>query len=80
MTIGADSALHRVIEATDAISTTASSHKRCFVLEVMGRNCGYLALVSALACEADWVFVPEVPPVPDWPEKMCSKVKRVQPV
>nr|VZI07093.1 unnamed protein product [Spirometra erinaceieuropaei] len=76
MTIGADSALHRVIEATDAISTTASSHKRCFILEVMGRACGYLALVSALACEADWVFIPEVPPTDDWPDKLCSKVQR----
>ena len=41
MTIGADSALHRIIEAVDCIFTTAQSHQRCFVLEVMGRNCGY---------------------------------------
>ncbi|VDP28969.1 unnamed protein product [Schistosoma mattheei] len=54
MTIGADSALHRIIEATDAISTTAHSHQRCFILEVMGRHCGYLALVASMACEADW--------------------------
>lgn len=77
MTIGADSALHRIIEAADAIMTTAHSHQRCFILEVMGRNCGYLALLSALACEADWVFIPEVPPAENWPELMCSKVKRV---
>ncbi|OAF71300.1 ATP-dependent 6-phosphofructokinase, partial [Intoshia linei] len=49
MTIGADSALHRIIESIDHISTTAFSHQRCFILEVMGRNCGYLALLSALA-------------------------------
>jgi len=40
MTIGTDTALHRIIEAVDAIGTTASSHQRCFVLEVMGRHCG----------------------------------------
>ena len=44
MTIGADSAIHRIVEAIDAIVTTASSHQRCFVMEVMGRNCGYLGL------------------------------------
>lgn len=43
MTIGTDTALHRIIEAVDAISTTATSHQRCFVLEVMGRHCGYVA-------------------------------------
>ena len=40
MTIGTDTALHRIIEAVDAIVTTASSHQRCFVMEVMGRHCG----------------------------------------
>lgn len=40
MTIGTDTALHRIIEAVDAIGTTASSHQRCFVMEVMGRHCG----------------------------------------
>ncbi|KAF3857851.1 hypothetical protein F7725_011052, partial [Dissostichus mawsoni] len=57
MTIGTDSALHRIIEVIDAIMTTAQSHQRTFVLEVMGRHCGYLALVSALACGADWLVV-----------------------
>ncbi len=40
MTIGADSALHRIVEALDAISSTAASHKRSFVVEVMGRRSG----------------------------------------
>ncbi|TNN08396.1 ATP-dependent 6-phosphofructokinase isoform 2 [Schistosoma japonicum] len=75
MTIGADSALHRIIEATDAISTTACSHQRCFILEVMGRHCGYLALVASMACEADWVFIPEMPPGDDWREKLCHKLR-----
>ena len=46
MTIGTDSALHRIIEAVDAIRFTASSHQRTFIMEVMGRHCGYLALVN----------------------------------
>ena len=40
MTIGTDSALHRIIEAIDAIVATAYSHKRTFIMEVMGRHCG----------------------------------------
>ncbi|XP_053186505.1 ATP-dependent 6-phosphofructokinase, platelet type-like isoform X1 [Scomber japonicus] len=74
MTIGTDSALHRIIEVVDAIMTTAQSHQRTFVLEVMGRHCGYLALVSALACGADWVFIPEMPPEDGWEESMCQKL------
>ncbi|XP_036127289.1 ATP-dependent 6-phosphofructokinase, platelet type [Molossus molossus] len=74
MTIGTDSALHRIIEVIDAIMTTAQSHQRTFVLEVMGRHCGYLALVSALACGADWVFLPESPPEDGWQETMCTKL------
>lgn len=74
MTIGTDSALHRIIEVVDAIMTTAQSHQRTFVLEVMGRHCGYLALVSALACGADWVFLPEAPPEEGWQENMCVKL------
>eukprot|EP00079_Xenopus_tropicalis_P036304 XP_017950075.1 PREDICTED: ATP-dependent 6-phosphofructokinase, platelet type isoform X8 [Xenopus tropicalis] len=74
MTIGTDSALHRIIEVVDAIMTTAQSHQRTFVLEVMGRHCGYLALVSALACGADWVFIPEYPPEEGWEDMMCNKL------
>ncbi|XP_065296343.1 ATP-dependent 6-phosphofructokinase isoform X6 [Dermacentor albipictus] len=74
MTIGTDSALHRIMEAVDAIATTASSHRRTFILEVMGRHCGYLAVVAALASEADFVFFPECPPDSDWPKVLCSKL------
>ncbi|XP_022323820.2 ATP-dependent 6-phosphofructokinase-like isoform X1 [Crassostrea virginica] len=74
MTIGADSALHRIVEAVDCIATTASSHQRCFVMEVMGRHCGYLALVGALATEADWVFIPEWPPEEGWEDTLCKKL------
>jgi 6-phosphofructokinase 1 len=73
MTIGADTALHRITEAIDAIHSTASSHQRSFVIEVMGRNCGYLALMSAVAAGANWVLIPESPPdTDDWAETMCE--------
>eukprot|EP00092_Neocalanus_flemingeri_P021987 GFUD01023845.1.p1 GENE.GFUD01023845.1~~GFUD01023845.1.p1 ORF type:complete len:801 (+),score=260.29 GFUD01023845.1:62-2464(+) len=74
MTIGTDSALHRIIEAVDAIMPTALSHQRTFIMEVMGRHCGYLALVAGIVSEADWVFVPEWPPEANWPEKLCKKL------
>ncbi|XP_064110853.1 ATP-dependent 6-phosphofructokinase-like isoform X3 [Macrobrachium nipponense] len=76
MTIGTDSALHRIIEAVDAISSTAYSHQRCFILEVMGRHCGYLALVAGLTSEADYIFIPENPPPENWGEKLCSKLQQ----
>ncbi|XP_067936194.1 ATP-dependent 6-phosphofructokinase-like [Watersipora subatra] len=75
MTIGTDTALHRIVEAVDAITTTATSHQRCFVLEVMGRHCGYLALVGALACEAHFTFVPEYPHKDHWEERLCEKLR-----
>lgn len=76
MTIGADTALHRITEAVDVITSTASSHQRSFVVEVMGRNCGYLAMMGALASGADWLFIPEVPPDPDtWRDDMCAVLK-----
>jgi 6-phosphofructokinase 1 len=77
VTIGADTALHRITEAIDAISSTAASHQRSFVVEVMGRNCGYLALMGALATGADWVLIPEMPPqLDDWEQAMCDALKR----
>ena len=75
ITTGADTALHRIIDATDAIASTAASHQRSFVVEVMGRNCGYLALMAGMASGADWVLIPESPPdVDDWEAKMCEKL------
>ncbi len=76
MTIGADTALHRITEAVDAISSTAASHQRTFVVEVMGRNCGYLALMAGIATGADFVLIPENPPDADsWENKMCTDLK-----
>ncbi|XP_060776249.1 phosphofructokinase, muscle b isoform X1 [Neoarius graeffei] len=74
MTIGTDSALHRIMEVVDAITTTAQSHQRAFILEVMGRHCGYLALVTALASGADWVFIPEMPPEEGWEDHLCRRL------
>ncbi|XP_043284111.1 ATP-dependent 6-phosphofructokinase isoform X1 [Venturia canescens] len=76
MTIGTDSALHRIIESIDAIVSTAYSHQRTFIMEVMGRHCGYLGIVGALAAEADYVFFPESPPSVDWPVKLCKKLEQ----
>ncbi|MEJ2446507.1 MAG: 6-phosphofructokinase [Anaerolineales bacterium] len=76
MTIGADTALTRITDAVDIITSTASSHQRSFVVEVMGRNCGYLAMMGALASGADWLFIPEVPAHPDtWRAEMCAALE-----
>ena len=75
MTIGADTALHRIVEAMDALRSTASSHQRSFVVEVMGRHCGYLAVMAGLATAANWVLIPENPPGPDWPQQICRDIK-----
>ncbi|EJW04323.1 6-phosphofructokinase [Edhazardia aedis USNM 41457] len=60
-TLGADSCLHRVIECIDSLSSTMASHKRSFIIEVMGRRCGWIALMSHFAVGSEYVFLPEVP-------------------
>ena len=65
VTIGVDTALNIALEAIDRLKTTASSHQRAFLLEVMGRDCGYLALMAAIAGGAEAVVIPEVPTDPD---------------
>jgi 6-phosphofructokinase 1 len=59
MALGVDTALNNIIYAVDCIKDTASSHARAFVIEVMGRNSGYLASVSAIATGAEYALVPE---------------------
>ena len=59
--LGVDTALNIIRHSIDSIRDTASSFSRAFVVEVMGRHCGYLALVSALSCGAEVCLVPEVP-------------------
>ncbi|MGL4650674.1 MAG: 6-phosphofructokinase, partial [Caldilineaceae bacterium] len=73
ITIGADTALHRIVEAVDAIGSTAASHQRSFVIEVMGRRSGYLALMAAIATGAVWCLIPESPPdVENWQDKLAE--------
>ena len=78
MTVGTDTALARIISALDALRSTAASHQRTFVIEVMGRRCGYLALVSALAGGCDAVFIPEMPPGPNWRDELCERLERAR--
>lgn len=71
-TIGFDTALNTVCEAIDKIRDTCSSHDRCNVVEVMGRNAGYLALHAAVATGAEAYLLPEIPfEVSD----ICDKIK-----
>ncbi len=60
MAIGVDTCLNTIVEAVDKIKDTAASHQRAFVVEVMGRHSGYLALMSALASGAEVAVIPEV--------------------
>lgn len=78
LTIGGLTALHRICEAIDSISSTASSHSRAFVVEVMGRHCGWLALLAGLSTGADYIFIPEQPPKGEsWEEEMCEVLRAV---
>ncbi len=65
LTIGVDTALNTALEAIDRLKTTASSHQRAFLVEVMGRAHGYLALMAGIAGGADVVVIPEVESDPD---------------
>lgn len=60
VTIGYDTALNTIMDAMDKIRDTATSHERLFFVEVMGRNCGYLALNSAIASGAEAAIIPEI--------------------
>ncbi len=60
VTIGYNTALNTIVEAVDKIRDTASSHERLFFIEVMGRNCGALALNSAIAAGAEAAIIPEI--------------------
>ncbi len=60
MAIGVDTAMNTIVEACDRICDTASAHRRTFIIEVMGRDCGYLAMTSAVAAGADVVLIREL--------------------
>ncbi len=59
--IGVDTALNTIMEAVDKLRDTASSHGRAFLIETMGRNSGYLAVLAGIVCGAEIVLMPEVP-------------------
>lgn len=79
-TIGCYSSLTRICDAVDDVFDTAFSHQRGFVIEVMGRHCGWLALMSAISTGADWLFIPEMPPKDGWEDEMCSVITKVFPL
>jgi 6-phosphofructokinase 1 len=70
-TFGFDTAVNTAVEAIDKLHTTAESHDRVIVMEVMGRHAGFIALHSGLAGTADVILIPEIPYDID---KVCEKV------
>ena len=62
MCIGVDTAMNTILDALDRLRDTATSHQRAFIIEVMGRNCGYLALTGGILGGAEIVITPERPP------------------
>jgi ATP-dependent phosphofructokinase / diphosphate-dependent phosphofructokinase len=70
-TFGFDTAVNTAIEAIDKLHTTAESHDRVMVIEVMGRDAGFIALHSGVAASADVVLIPEIPYDI---EKVCEKI------
>ncbi|MGB8476528.1 MAG: ATP-dependent 6-phosphofructokinase [Candidatus Acidiferrum sp.] len=66
MSIGCDTALNVALESIDRIKVTAASHERAFLVEVMGRNCGYLALISGIAGGAECIVLPEAETDPEF--------------
>jgi 6-phosphofructokinase 1 len=65
VTLGVDTALNIALESIDRLKTTADSHRRGFLVEVMGRKCGYLALMAGIAGGAEAVVIPEAETSPD---------------
>lgn len=65
ITIGVDTALNIALEAIDRLKVTASSHQRAFLIETMGRNCGYIALMTGIAGGAEAIVIPEIDTDPE---------------
>jgi len=65
VTIGVDTALNVALSAIDNLKVTASSHRRALLVEVMGRKCGYLALMAGIAGGAEAIVIPEVEVIPE---------------
>jgi 6-phosphofructokinase 1 len=73
VTIGVDTALNVALNAIDNLKVTASSHRRAFLVEVMGRKCGYLALMAGIAGGAEAVVLPEVAMTPEHLAELIQK-------
>ncbi len=73
MTIGVDTALNIALESIDRLKVTASSHQRAFLIEVMGRDCGYLALMAGIAGGAEVIVIPEFETNP---EQVAAAIRR----
>ena len=78
MAIGVDSALNHIVRAIDDLSSTAASHQRTFVIETMGRNCGYLALAGTMATGASWMLIPEEELELRWHQKMVETLDKAR--
>jgi 6-phosphofructokinase 1 len=74
ITIGVDTALNIALEAIDRLKVTATSHQRAFIIEVMGRECGYLALMAGIAGGAEIISIPELETDP---EAVADKIRDV---
>jgi 6-phosphofructokinase 1 len=79
LSIGVDTAMNTIVEACDKIADTATAHDRTFIVEVMGRDCGYLAMTSAIAVGADLALFPEAgKPEAEIVEQIVETVLTVQ--
>ena len=77
VTIGVDTALNIAVEAIDRLRVTASSHRRGVLVEVMGRDCGYIALMAGIAGGAESICIPEVPCDPETiADEICKAYER----
>jgi 6-phosphofructokinase 1 len=65
VTIGVDTAINVALEAIDRLKITAASHRRAFLVETMGRQCGYVALMAGIAGGAEVASIPEVELAPE---------------
>ncbi len=74
VTIGVDTALNVAVNAIDNLKVTASSHQRVQLVEVMGRKCGYLALMAGIAGGAEAIVIPEVDLAP---EQLAERIRDV---
>lgn len=78
-TIGVWSALTRIVDAIDCLQSTAESHRRCFVVECMGRASGFLSVLAALVTGSEYAIFPEAPPGSprvDWRDEMCDILRK----